>query len=166
MTFLGKMQHKLYEWSTDRMFYLKFNPLLQYLKCFQRRVTPFQLSLAVTFWAAVWSASLFPAQTQCHRRKLCLPSWVPQSRSPVKSQGCRDTCLLFLLPSRWKVPGRCWRRRVLTDSNRKAHIKLWFTQCHAWRSERIKIIWFPQTLEKWKAVVPVSLFFCFKQDLI
>lgn len=41
--------------------------------------TLLQLSVAVAFWASVWSASLFPVQTESHRRKLCLPSWVRQS---------------------------------------------------------------------------------------
>lgn len=39
--------------------------------------TPFQLSAAMAFWVSVWSASLFPVQTESHRRKLCLPSWAP-----------------------------------------------------------------------------------------
>lgn len=62
---------------------------LTILKGFETPVTLFQLNAAMAFWASVWSASLFPVQTENHRRKLCLLSWA-LSRSPVKSQGLRD----------------------------------------------------------------------------
>lgn len=61
--------------KSDMLFFM-FPP---YSKCFERPATPFQLGAAVAFWASVWSASLFPVQTESHRRKLCLPSWAPQS---------------------------------------------------------------------------------------
>lgn len=76
-----------------------------YWKCFQRPATPFQPGAVVAFWASVWSASFFPVQAESHGRKLCLPSWEPQSESPVKSQGHRDTCLVFLFLSGLNVPG-------------------------------------------------------------
>lgn len=66
-----------------------FFTFLTVLKGFETPVTLFQLNAAMAFWASVWSASLFPVQTESHRRKLCLLSWA-LSRSPVKFQGLRD----------------------------------------------------------------------------
>lgn len=54
--------------------------LFLFLFYLQRPATQFQHSVAMAFWSSVWSASLFPFQTESHRRKLCLPSWEPQSK--------------------------------------------------------------------------------------
>lgn len=54
------------------MLFFPFPPIRRALPA-----TPFQLSAAMAFWVSVWSASLFPVQTESHRRKLCLPSWAP-----------------------------------------------------------------------------------------
>lgn len=52
-------------------YFSTFPPIEGALK---RATTAFQLREAVAFWARVWSASLFPVQTESHRRKPCLPS--------------------------------------------------------------------------------------------
>lgn len=103
-------------------YFSTFPPIEGALK---RATTAFQLREAVAFWARVWSASLFPVQTESHRRKPCLPSAAQRrSRSPVKSQGRGDTCLVFLLPSTLNMAGTCYRSLAEPNKRTRTHINM------------------------------------------
>ena len=150
---LGKILYKLYNCDTKegtfahRKWHL--SPL-SHLKCFERPAAPFQLTLAMAFWAGVWSASLFPVQTESHKRKLCLLSChIVGALWSLKAAETHVWYFCFYLV--WTFQVDLKKNQVLTDLNRNAHIQIWFSQCQAQWCERIQINWFPLTLGKWKA---------------
>lgn len=88
-------------------------------------MTPFQLSAAVAFWVSVWSASLFPVQTESHRRKLCLPSWAPQSEPCEVSRPQRH--MFGISASIWIELSRYMLKEPNPYRPKQEHAHIWFT---------------------------------------
>lgn len=119
-----------------------------WMKMLKRVMTSFQLRGVVAFWASVWSASLFPVQTESRRRKQCLQSWEPQ---PGPCEVSRPARHMFSISASVGIERSRYRLKEPNPHRPKQthpHISIWFTQCQAQQREHIQTNWFPQSLKK------------------